>query len=122
MDEFLKGYEIPKRIKWSYYKLCCNQNSFLHAHVPKQTNHILIAGIIIEIVGIADALRNCELSTFCDEFPLWQKALGSFERMGMNIGFMHAHLDRLQRIACDPEVAMYRQEYSQLSYENARRR
>lgn len=59
LDEVLKKeYELPHHIKWSYYQLCCTQNVLLHAHLPKLINPVLIAGIIIETVSSASAIRN----------------------------------------------------------------
>lgn len=61
INDLLKQYELPRHIKWSYYKLCCSQDSLLHAQLPQWMNHILVGGIIIETVAIADSLRQCEL-------------------------------------------------------------
>lgn len=116
----LLDYELADNIQWSYYELCCSQNGLLHDHLPKWMNHILVQGIIIETVTIADALRQCELSTSKDTFVLWDKTLNALELLGMNIGFLRAHLDRLQKIVHDPEVATFRQKCLELCSENAR--
>lgn len=109
INDLLKQYELPRHIKWSYYKLCCSQDSLLHAQLPQWMNHILVGGIIIETVAIADSLRQCELSTSKDKFTIWDKTLSALELLGMNIGFLRTHLHRLQIIVHDSEVATIKQ-------------
>ncbi|XP_021751876.1 B3 domain-containing protein Os01g0234100-like [Chenopodium quinoa] len=120
INDLLKDYELPRHIKWSYYKLCCSQDSLLHANLPHWMNHILIGGVIIETVTIADALRQCDLSTSKEEFAIWDKTLSALELLGMNNGFLRSHLHHLQRIVHDPEVATFKQRCLELCSENSR--
>ncbi|KNA12124.1 hypothetical protein SOVF_128700 isoform A [Spinacia oleracea] len=120
INDLLKDYELPRHIKWSYYKLCCSQDALLHEQLPQWMNHILVGGIIIETVTIADALRQCELSTPKEEFAVWDKTLSALELLGMNVGFLRTHQHRLQRIVHDPEVAIVKQKCLELCAENSR--
>ncbi|KAL2906211.1 hypothetical protein RDABS01_004921 [Bienertia sinuspersici] len=119
ISDLLKDYELPEHIKLSYYELCCSQNELLHAQLQLM-NNIFVGGTIIETVNIANALRECELSTSKDEFTIWDKTLNALELLGMNVGFMRARLLCLQEIVHDPEVPTFRKKCSELCFENAR--
>ncbi|KAL2906231.1 hypothetical protein RDABS01_004941, partial [Bienertia sinuspersici] len=120
INESLKEeYELPHNIKCSYYQLCCSQNTLLHFHLLKGINPLLIAGSIIETVNVAAAIKNCELHDFLDELPIWDEKLRFLNILGMKVGFLMTHLDHLQRITNDPEVAKNRQQYLDLCSEQA---
>ncbi|XP_048502288.1 B3 domain-containing protein Os01g0234100 isoform X3 [Beta vulgaris subsp. vulgaris] len=92
-DLLKKEYDLPHNLKHSYYKLCCSQNEFLHIHLLEGINPFLIAGIIIETVNVALAMKS--------------------------LGFLVSHLDNLQRVAYDPEATRNRQQYLELCSEHA---
>ncbi|XP_048502290.1 B3 domain-containing protein Os01g0234100 isoform X5 [Beta vulgaris subsp. vulgaris] len=118
-DLLKKEYDLPHNLKHSYYKLCCSQNEFLHIHLLEGINPFLIAGIIIETVNVALAMKSCELHTSKNEFSIWYEKLKSLKILGMEVGFLVSHLDNLQRVAYDPEATRNRQQYLELCSEHA---
>ncbi|KMS95979.1 hypothetical protein BVRB_003390 isoform B [Beta vulgaris subsp. vulgaris] len=117
-DLLKKEYDLPHNLKHSYYKLCC-RNEFLHIHLLEGINPFLIAGIIIETVNVALAMKSCELHTSKNEFSIWDEKLKSLKILGMEVGFLVSHLDNLQRVAYDPEATRNRQQYLELCSEHA---
>lgn len=95
--------ELPEHIRVKYYSLCCSRHELLHAHLLNGISCKLIAGIISEIVNIADAIRACKITTSRDEFEIWERTLKSFEQLGMNVGFLLARLCRLVILAFETE-------------------
>ncbi|KAK6946127.1 B3 DNA binding domain [Dillenia turbinata] len=91
--------EIPKHIKTKYYDLCCTQKCFLHDHLIEGMNCKLVAGMIIETVNIADAIKASNLTTSIHHFALWDKSLLAFDKLGMKVDFLRARLDKLTNIA-----------------------
>lgn len=91
--------EFSKHIKTKYYELCCSQKMFLHEHLLEGLNCKLVAGMISEIINIADAIRASRITTPTDSFVVWHKTLKAFEAMGMNIGFLLVRLDKLINLA-----------------------
>ncbi|CAI0553582.1 unnamed protein product [Linum tenue] len=103
--------ELTEDIRRKYYKLCCGQNAFLHEDLIKGLNFKLVAGVISEIISIADAMRGCDLSTSRDEFATWDKTLKASELFGMNVAFLRARLTRLVTLAFDSEDAAKTRRY-----------
>uniref|UniRef100_A0A803KXV7 TF-B3 domain-containing protein n=1 Tax=Chenopodium quinoa TaxID=63459 RepID=A0A803KXV7_CHEQI len=118
IDDLLKKkYDLPHDIKQSYYQLCCSQDTLLHINLLKGINPVLIAGSIIETVNVAAVIKSCKLHNFKDEFSIWDEKLKSLKILGMKVGFLRSHLDRLQRIASDSEAAKNKQQYQNLCAE-----
>ncbi|KAJ6919574.1 hypothetical protein NC651_013504 [Populus alba x Populus x berolinensis] len=117
VDGLVLDSELSEDIRKKYYKLCCNQNAFLHDNLIKGVNFKLIAGIISETVNIADAMRACTLTTSRDKFATWDKALKASELFGMNVGFLRARLSRLLSLAFDSEGATKTRRYLEARFE-----
>ncbi|KAL3592114.1 hypothetical protein D5086_010754 [Populus alba] len=117
VDGLVLDSELSEDIRNKYYKLCCNQNAFLHDNLIKGVNFKLIAGIISETVNIADAMRACTLTTSRDKFATWDKALKASELFGMNVGFLRARLSRLLSLAFDSEGATKTRRYLEARFE-----
>ncbi|PSS26100.1 B3 domain-containing protein [Actinidia chinensis var. chinensis] len=103
VDGLVIDSEIPPHLQSKYYELCCSQNAFLHDHLLDGLNCKLAAGIICETVNIADAIRASKLTTSRDNFTTWDNTLKAFEKLGMNVKFLCARLDRLVSFAFDSE-------------------
>ncbi|CAN0883739.1 B3 domain-containing protein Os01g0234100 [Linum grandiflorum] len=103
--------ELTEEVRSKYYKLCCSQNAFLHEDLIKGLNLRLIAGVITETIKIADAIRECSLSTSRDEFANWDKTLRACEIFGMNVGFLLERLRQLVNLAFDSEDATKTRRY-----------
>ncbi|XP_051117586.1 B3 domain-containing protein Os01g0234100-like [Andrographis paniculata] len=97
--------EIPEPIRRKYYNLCCSKNSILHDRILPGLYRKLAAGMIVEAVTIADAIRGCKINTSKKEFDAWEKSLKSFELLGLNVGFLRARLRRLATMAFESEGA-----------------
>ncbi|XP_016462177.2 B3 domain-containing protein Os01g0234100 [Nicotiana tabacum] len=97
--------ELPEDIRRKYYELCCNKSAFLHDRLLQGLHCKLVAGVIFEVVNIADAIRACKLTTKRTEFDIWEKSLKSFELLGMNVGFLRTRLRWLVSLAFDSEGA-----------------
>lgn len=87
--------EIPENIRKKYYDLCCCKNAFLHDRFIPGLYSKLAAGVVVETVNIAEALRNCNFTTPRHEFEVWEMSLRSFEILGFNVGFLQDRLKRL---------------------------
>ena len=103
VDGLVIDSEISPHLRSKYYELCCSQNAFLHDRLLDGLNCKLAAGIICETVNIADAIRASKLTTSRDNFTTWDNTLKAFEKLGMNVGFLCARLDRLVSFAFDLE-------------------
>ncbi|CAN4082890.1 unnamed protein product [Withania somnifera] len=97
--------ELPEHIRTKYYELCCSKNAFLHDRLLHGLHCKLIAGMIFEVVNIADMIRGCKLTTPRKDFDKWEKSLKSFELLGMNVGFLRTRLRWLLSLAFDSEGA-----------------
>ncbi|KAG5623967.1 hypothetical protein H5410_009185 [Solanum commersonii] len=97
--------ELPEHIRRKYYELCCSKNAFLHDRLLQGLHCKLVAGMIFEVVNIADMVRACKLTTPRKEFDKWEKSLKSFELLGMNVGFLRTRLRWLLSLAFDSEGA-----------------
>ncbi|PIN10103.1 hypothetical protein CDL12_17311 [Handroanthus impetiginosus] len=98
--------ELPEHIRRKYYDLCCGKNAFLHDRVLPGLYSKLAAGIIVETVNIADAIRGCKLTTPRKDFEVWEKSLRSFELLGLNVGFLRSRLRQLLSLAFESEGAL----------------
>ncbi|KAL8546287.1 hypothetical protein ACS0TY_006128 [Phlomoides rotata] len=103
--------EIPEDIRRKYYDLCCSKKSFLHDALLPGLYCNLAAGMIVEAVNIADAVRSCKLTTTRKELDIWEKSLRSFELLGLNVGFVRARLQRLLTMAYGTEDAVDARRY-----------
>ncbi|KAJ9170712.1 hypothetical protein P3X46_018801 [Hevea brasiliensis] len=111
VDGLVLDSELSEDVRRKYYQLCCSQNAFLHENLIKGINFKLIAGIISEIVNIADAIRACNLTTPRNEFNTWDKTLKASEHFGMNVGFLRAKLSQLVSLAFDSDGATKTRRY-----------
>lgn len=97
--------ELSAEVRNKYYRLCYSQQSYLHDNLIKSMNYKLIAGIISEIVNIADAIKVSVISTPRFEFANWDKTLLAFEHLGMNVGFLRVRLRRLVSLTYETDDA-----------------
>ncbi|XP_043710135.1 B3 domain-containing protein Os01g0234100-like [Telopea speciosissima] len=98
--------ELSEHVRAKYYELCCSQKAFLHDNLSSVINcKLLIAGIISGVVNVAEFIRSCKLNTNENDFTNWRKCLDGFEKMGMNVGFLHARLHQLENLAFKSEGA-----------------
>lgn len=93
--------DLPEDIRRKYYELCCSKNAFLHERLLPGLYSKLAAGMIVETINIADAIRGCKVTTPGEDFEVWEKSLRSFELLGLNVGFLRARLHQLQKLAFD---------------------
>nr|XP_043617708.1 B3 domain-containing protein Os01g0234100-like isoform X2 [Erigeron canadensis] len=93
--------ELSEEIRLDYYNLCMERNEILHDGVPDGLFHKLVAGMIGETVSIANALRNCKLTTRKEEFDQWDSSLKSFELIGMKVGFLRSRVRVLATFAIE---------------------
>ncbi|XP_060193914.1 B3 domain-containing protein Os01g0234100-like [Lycium barbarum] len=112
--------EIPEHIRRKYYKLCCSRSSFLHDRLLQGLHCKLVAGMIFEVINIADMIRACTLTTPRKEFDIWEKSLKSFELLGMNVGFLRTRLRWLLSLAFDSEGASDTKRYLEAKNEWSR--
>lgn len=103
--------EIPEDIRRKYYDLCCSKNAFLHDRLLPGLYSKLAAGMIVEAITIADAVRGCKPTTPRKEFEVWEKSLKSFELLGLNVGFIRARLRKLVSMAFESEAALETRRY-----------
>ncbi|KAL2906195.1 hypothetical protein RDABS01_004905 [Bienertia sinuspersici] len=112
IQDLLQNHELPYGALHDYYELCCCQNAFLHEHLfeefnPKLNGPIIIEAmkkIILDTVGLANALRTCKLSTFLHKYAMWDHTLSTYQTLGMNVGFLHARLHHLRSFAVKAEA------------------
>ncbi|XP_050204250.1 B3 domain-containing protein Os01g0234100-like [Mercurialis annua] len=94
-DILNKRFELPKKLQFKYYKLCCSKRSFLHEHLLEGLNLKLAAGVIAETIDIADAIRASKLTTRLNSFIAWKKKLDALKKLGMEVDFLIARTDQL---------------------------
>ncbi|XAR59462.1 hypothetical protein NMG60_11015304 [Bertholletia excelsa] len=109
--------ELTKYHRSRYRDLCCTQNSCLHDHLLESINSKLAAGIILETINIADAIRSSKLCTSQENFTIWDKTLKGFELLGMDVGFLRARLSRLMRLASESTEATESKRYKEARVE-----
>ncbi|CAN4079650.1 unnamed protein product [Withania somnifera] len=112
--------ELSEHIRTKYYELCCSKNAFLHDRLLHGLHCKLVAGMIFEVVNIADMIRACKLTTPRKEFDKWEKSLKSFELLGMNVGFLRTRLRWLLSLAFDSEGASDTKKYLEAKKEWSR--
>ncbi|GFP85043.1 B3 domain-containing protein os01g0234100 [Phtheirospermum japonicum] len=59
--------------------------------------------MIVKTINIAEFIRDCKQTTPRKDFEVREKSLRSFELLGLNVGFLRAHLRRLLSLAYDSE-------------------
>ncbi|KAH7517969.1 hypothetical protein FEM48_Zijuj09G0120600 [Ziziphus jujuba var. spinosa] len=84
--------EISKYLKAKYYELCCSQKTFLYEYLLEGLNCKLAAGIILETMNIADAIRSSKITTSKDDFIVWDKTLKCFEVLEAELRNLEAKL------------------------------
>ncbi|KAI3994345.1 hypothetical protein MKX01_012602 [Papaver californicum] len=105
--------EIPEHVRAKYYELCRSQSSFLHKNLMVGLNPKLVAGMISEIVNLADAIRASKLSTPREEFEAWENSLKAFKQLGMDVGFLLSRLGKLLKLVSESEEAFDLQRYNE---------
>ncbi|CAI9097626.1 OLC1v1034097C2 [Oldenlandia corymbosa var. corymbosa] len=88
--------EIPTHLRAKYYELCSSQNAYLHSSLLEDVNCKLVAGAIIEIVNISDAIRAAKVTADLDcRLQAWDKVAKSFEDWGMTVRFLRKRIKKL---------------------------
>ncbi|KAI3878762.1 hypothetical protein MKW92_045400 [Papaver armeniacum] len=105
--------EIPEHVRAKYYELCRSQNTFLHENLMVGLNPKLVAGMISEIVNLADAIRASKLSTRREEFEAWENSLKAFMQLGMNVAFLLSRLSKLLKLLSESEEAFDLKRYNE---------
>ncbi|KAL3632469.1 hypothetical protein CASFOL_025453 [Castilleja foliolosa] len=95
VDGLILDSEISKHLRKKYYELCVSQNNFLHENLAKGINSKLAAGIILETINIADAIRAAKHSSSLTDLKSYSRTLKAFEDLGMSVGFLRARIDKL---------------------------
>ncbi|CAD6219945.1 unnamed protein product [Miscanthus lutarioriparius] len=115
--------EFHDRLRRTYYELCCSQKSLLHKHLLKQLHPTLVAGVIMEMVSIADGIRACKAEASSrEDFLVWKKTLEAFELLGMNVAFLLNRVNGLLGVASRSResYAEWQDKYEELKLERAR--
>ncbi|XP_021714288.1 B3 domain-containing protein Os01g0234100-like [Chenopodium quinoa] len=128
IHELIQNHELPHYAIQEYYQLCCSQNAFLHADLFRGINtgvynQIIvraIRNIIFDTVNLANILSTCKLSTFLQKYESMDKALKTFEVLGMNVSFLRARLHHLKNLAVSSEGAADRIQYEVACHERGR--
>ncbi|XP_026412164.1 B3 domain-containing protein Os01g0234100-like isoform X1 [Papaver somniferum] len=105
--------EIPEHVRAKYYELCRSQNTFLHENLMVGLNPKLVAGMISEIVNLADAVRASKHSTRREEFEAWENSLKAFKQLGMNVAFLLSRLSKLLKLLSESEEAFDLKRYNE---------
>nr|XP_043618451.1 B3 domain-containing protein Os01g0234100-like isoform X2 [Erigeron canadensis] len=95
--------ELPYDVRFGYYKLCFYRKQFLHHSLREDMYDKLVVGMIGEIVGIANKIKNCKFTTTKKEFEEWDKSLKFFELMGMKVDFLLDKMNTLARLLFESE-------------------
>ncbi|KAL9689390.1 hypothetical protein QQ045_009775 [Rhodiola kirilowii] len=102
--------EFSKDMRLKYYQLCKSQYMFLHEHLLEGINSKLAAGIIIETVNIADAIRVANPSTPKEDVVVWNRTLKAVGGLGMNVRFLQERLNRQTGLMSDSDDGKCRSE------------
>ncbi|XP_026439517.1 B3 domain-containing protein Os01g0234100-like [Papaver somniferum] len=105
--------EIPEHVRAKYFELCRSQNTFLHENLMVSLNPKLVAGMISEIVDLADAIRASTVSTLRKEFETWEHSLKAFKQLGMNVGFLLSRVGKLLKLVSESEKAFDLKRYNE---------
>ncbi|PWA78411.1 DNA-binding pseudobarrel domain-containing protein [Artemisia annua] len=111
--------ELSEEIRKTYFKLCIRKKEILHNGVRKGLYPKLVAGMIGEMVNIANMIKNCNFNTTKEEFEVWDSSLKSFELMGMKVGFLRDRIHELIALAFESEDAKRYMEASEEQKQNA---
>lgn len=95
VDGLIINAEIPTHLRTKYYELCRSQNTFLHENMMEGLNTKLAAGMISEMINIADGIQAAKLSRGTKHLQSWDRTLKAFEGLGMVVGFLRARIDKL---------------------------
>jgi len=123
LDCLATDCEFHDRLRRTYYELCCSQKSLLHKHLLKQLHPTLVAGVIMEMVSIADGIRACKAEASSrEDFLVWKKTLEAFELLGMNVAFLLNRVNGLLGVASRSResYAEWQDKYEELKLERAR--
>ncbi|KAM0060089.1 hypothetical protein Hdeb2414_s0004g00120291 [Helianthus debilis subsp. tardiflorus] len=113
--------DIPKLFQVKYYDLCQSQKTYLHENLLKGLNIKLAAGVILETITIADAIRACKVGVNRDDFDVWDKTLKAFEEMGMKVGFLRARISKLVGLLFDSNKLLEAKKIEQVKAEDEMR-
>ncbi|KAJ0823974.1 hypothetical protein HanLR1_Chr00c0121g0713941 [Helianthus annuus] len=121
VDNLVIDSEIPKHFQVKYYDLCLSQKTYLHENLLKGLNVKLAAGVILETVTIADAIRACKVGITRDDFDIWDKTLKAFEEMGMKVGFLRGRISKLVGLLFDSNKLLEAKKIEQVKAEDEMR-
>lgn len=103
--------ELPDDVRTGYYELCLFKKQFLHDGLPENLYYKLVAGMIGEIVSIANEIKNCQLTTSKEEFENWDNSLKSFELLGMKVEFLRDRIHEVAKLVFESEGAKHIKRY-----------
>ncbi|KAL2231570.1 UNVERIFIED_CONTAM: B3 domain-containing protein [Sesamum indicum] len=106
VDGLVLDSELPMHLRTKYYELCRSQSSFLHEKVIPGLNSKLAAGMILETINIADAIRVANPNMGSNHFESWDKTLKAFDDLGMTVGFLRARIHKLVSLSCESQTVI----------------
>ncbi|KAL0412539.1 UNVERIFIED_CONTAM: B3 domain-containing protein [Sesamum radiatum] len=106
VDGLVLDSELPMHLKTKYYELCRSQNMFLHEKVIPGLNVKLAAGMILETINIADAIRAADANMGSNHLESWDKTLKAFEDLGMMVGFLRARIHKLVSLSRESQTVI----------------
>ncbi|KAF6148863.1 hypothetical protein GIB67_014234 [Kingdonia uniflora] len=118
IDGLRRNSELSEHTWTKYFELCRSQNAFLHENLLKR-HHKLVVGIIAETLVLANGIKASKISTFADDFVTWDQSLEGFGHLGMNVGFLRAKLNRLQKLVPISEEELYLKRSKEAEVEHA---
>ncbi|KAJ0929136.1 putative transcription factor B3-Domain family [Helianthus annuus] len=121
VDDLVIDSLIPKHFQVKYYDLCRSQKTYLHENLLKGLNVKLAAGVILETVTVADAIRACNVSISRDDFDIWDRTLKAFEEMGMKVGFLRGRISKLVGLLFDSNKLLEAKKIEQVKAEDEMR-
>ncbi|XP_022036405.1 B3 domain-containing protein Os01g0234100 isoform X2 [Helianthus annuus] len=121
VDDLVIDSLIPKHFQVKYYDLCHSQKTYLHENLLKGLNVKLAAGVILETVTIADAIRACKVGVTRDDFDIWDRTLKAFEEMGMKVGFLRGRISKLVGLLFDSNKLLEAKKIEQVKAEDEMR-
>ncbi|KAK4405220.1 B3 domain-containing protein [Sesamum angolense] len=106
VDGLVLDSELPMHLRTKYYELCRSQNIFLHEKVIPGLNSKLAAGMILETINIADAIRAANPNMGSNHIESWDKTLKAFEDLGMTVGFLRARIHKLVSLSRESQTVI----------------
>nr|XP_043607284.1 B3 domain-containing protein Os01g0234100-like [Erigeron canadensis] len=104
--------ELPDDVRMNYYELCNVRKEILHDSLSgKNTYPKLVAGMIGEIVNIANEIKNCKITTTKEELEAWDTSMKSFSLLGMKVEFLRDRIRAILRLMFESEGALGIQKY-----------